>query len=51
MEHPIFILLNFISIQSKGSCKLPVGSGSFQELFGTVLAGISINQPGTVLMI
>lgn len=51
MEHPIFILLNSVSIQSKGTRKLPVGNGSFQELFGTVLAGMSINRSGTVKMI
>lgn len=51
LEHAIFILVISVSIQRKGSSQLTVGNGSFQELFGTVLVYMSINQPGTVLMI
>lgn len=50
MEHPIPILVISASIRRKRSSQLTVGNGSFQELFGTVLVCMSINQPGTVLM-
>lgn len=49
-EHPIFMFVISVSIWRKGSSQLPVGNGSFQELFGTVLVCMSINQSGTVLM-
>lgn len=51
MEPPIFILVISVSIRRKGSSQLPVGNGSFQELFGTVLVCRGIKQPGIVLMI